>query len=91
MSSSLHWGPGGSSIGEHVRRAHFTFRGEHQLAQYVARLEIEDCARILAEGPIGLPVLADLRYGCRVGAGEIGSFEEVIRVWTLNVLSGVDG
>jgi hypothetical protein len=56
----------------------------------VTRLEIEDCARILAESQIGLPVLADLRYGCRVGAGERRSFEEVIRVWTLSVLFGIE-
>jgi hypothetical protein len=82
--------PGGNSVGEHVRRAHDTFRREHQPAEYVTRLEIEDCARILAESQIGLPVLADLRYGCRVGAGERRSFEEMIRVWTLSVLFGIE-
>ena len=45
------------SIGEHVRRAHEAIRGEHQLAEYVAGLEIEECARILASDPGGLPAL----------------------------------
>lgn len=79
-------GPGENSVGEHLRRAHGAFRLERQLAGFVVGLEIEDCARILTEGPIGLPVLADLR----VGADERRSFEEVIRVWTLGVLSGIE-
>ena len=79
------------SIGEHVRRAHEAIRGEHQLAEYVAGLEIEECARILASDPDGLPRLAALRDECRVGAAEKRSFERVIRTWTEAVLSGIEG
>jgi hypothetical protein len=83
--------PGGHAVGEHVRRAHEALRGEHQLAEYVAGLEIEDCARILAESKTGLPALAARRDECRVGPDDRRSFEEVIRVWTLEVLSGIEG
>ncbi len=83
--------PEGRSVGEHVKKAHETLRGGHQLAEYVAGLKIEDCVRILAESPVGLPALAALRTGCRVGPDEGRSFEEVIRVWTLEVLSGIEG
>jgi len=83
--------PGGRSGGEHVIRAHEILRGEHQLADYVAGLEIEDCARILIESPTGLPILAARRDECRVGPKERRSFEEVIRIWTLEVLSGIEG
>lgn len=79
------------SIGGHVRRAHEAIRGEHQLAEYVAGLEIEECARILASDPDGLPRLAALRDECRVGAAEKRSFERVIRTWTEAVLSGIEG
>jgi hypothetical protein len=79
------------SIDEHVKRAHVAVRGEHQIAEYVARLEIEECARILASDPGGLPRLATLRDECRVGVGEERSFEGVIRAWTEAVLSGVEG
>jgi hypothetical protein len=83
--------PGGRPADEHVKKAHQTLRGYHQLAEYVAGLEIEDCARILVGSPTGLPVLAALRDECRVGPEEKRSFEEVIRVWTLEVLSGIEG
>jgi hypothetical protein len=83
--------PWGHSVGEHVKKAHETLRGEHQLAEYVSGLTIEDCARILAGSPARLPALAALRAGCRVGSDERRSFEEVIRVWTLEVLSGIEG
>ena len=79
------------SIGEHVRRAHEAIRGEHQLSEYVAGLEIEECARILASDPSGLPRLAALRDECRVGAAEKRYFERVIRTWTEAVLSGIEG
>ena len=79
------------SIGEHVRRAQEAIRGEHQLAEYVAGLEIEECARILASDPDGLPRLAALRDECRVGVAEKRSFERVIRTWTEAVLSGIEG
>jgi hypothetical protein len=79
------------SIGRHVRMAHATIKGEHQLAEYVARLEIGECARILAVAPESLPLLATHRDECRVGPGERRSFEEVIRTWTEFVLSGEEG
>ena len=78
-------------IGRHVRMAHATVKGEHQIAEYVARLEIEECARILAAAPEGLALLAARRDECRVGPGEKRSFEEVIRTWTEFTLSGVEG
>ncbi|HSK82916.1 MAG TPA: hypothetical protein VK902_05845 [Rubrobacter sp.] len=67
------------TIGRHVRMAHTTVKGEHQLAEYVARLEIAECARILAAAPDALPLLAARRDECRVGPDERRSFEEVIR------------
>ena len=79
------------TIGRHVRTAHATIKGEHQLAEYVARLDIEECAKILAESPVGLPLLVARRDECRVGPDERRSFEEVIRTWTELVLSGVEG
>jgi hypothetical protein len=82
---------GERTIGRHVRMAHATFKGEHQIAEYVARLEIEECARILAAAPDGLPRLAARRDECRVGPGERRGFEEVIRIWTEYVLSGAEG
>ncbi len=82
---------GEGAIGRHVRMAYATFRGEHQIAEYVAQLEIEECARILAAAPDGLPPLAARRDECRVGPDEERSFEEVIRTWTEFVLSGVEG
>jgi hypothetical protein len=83
-------------LGRHVRLAHATFKGEHQIAEYVAaeyvaRLEIRECARILAHSPEGLPLLAARRDESRVGPGEERSFEEVIRIWTQLVLLGVEG
>lgn len=75
----------------HIRRAHEEFRGEHQIAEYVARMEIGECARVLAASPEALRSLATLRDDCRVERGESRSFEEVIRAWTLNVLSGTEG
>jgi hypothetical protein len=74
-----------------VREAHAALRGEHQIAEYVAALEIGECARILASDPEGLPRLAALRDECRVGRDEARSFEQVIRIWTLEVLSGAEG
>jgi hypothetical protein len=78
-------------IGDHIRRAHQVVRGEHQLAEYVTRLEIGECAKILQESPVHLSELAALRDECRVGRDERRSFEEVIRVWTVAVLSGAEG
>ncbi len=78
-------------IRRHLREAHEQARGERQLAGYVARLDIGECARILEASPIGLPALAALRDECRVGQDERRGFEEVIRTWTLQVLSGTEG
>lgn len=78
-------------IGRHVRAAHTRFKGEHQIAQYVARLEIGECARILSAAPEYLPQLARLRDECRVGRRETRSFEAVIRTWTAHLLSGAEG
>ena len=75
----------------HLREAHESSRGEGQLADYVARLDLGECARILEASPTTLASLAALRDECRVEAGEKRSFEEVIRVWTLHVLSGLEG
>ena len=78
-------------IRHHLREAHESVRGEEQLAEYVARLDLGECARILAASPMGLPALAALRDECRVEQDERRSFEEVIRTWTLQVLSGLEG
>jgi hypothetical protein len=82
---------GEHTIGRHVQMAHATFKGEHQIAEYVARLEIGECARILAVAPETLPLLAARKDECRVDPGETRSFEEVVRIWTECVLSGVEG
>ena len=74
-----------------VREAHAAARGEHQIAEYVAALEVGECARILAADPEGLPRLAALRDECRVGRDEARPFERVIRTWTAAVLSGAEG
>jgi hypothetical protein len=83
--------PNGGIIERHLREAHQSFRGERQLADYVARLDLGECARILAASPTSLASLAALRDECRVGVEEKRSFEEVIRTWTLQVLSGLEG
>jgi hypothetical protein len=84
-------GSGERLIGQHLREAHEGIEGERQLPEYVARLDLGECARILQASPVDLPTLAARRDECRVGADEERSFEEVIRTWTLHVLSGVEG
>ena len=81
----------GRFLWRHIRKAQKSIKGENQLAEYVARLEVAECARILAASPIELPSLATLRDECRVGPEEKRSFAEVIRAWTLEVLSGIEG
>jgi hypothetical protein len=81
----------GGIIGRHLREAHRDSRGERQLPDYVARLDLGECVRILEASPTSLASLAALRDECRVEADERRSFEEVIRTWTLHVLSGVEG
>ncbi len=78
------------AIGRHILEAHATLKGEHQIAEYVARLDVGECARILAAVPEDLPRLAGLRDECRVGRNETRSFEAVIRTWTASVLSGAE-
>ncbi len=78
-------------IARHLREAHESFQGERQLTEYVARLDLGECARILGASPTSLASLAALRDECRVEVDEKRSFEEVIRVWTLHVLSGLEG
>ena len=68
----------GSTIGRHLREAYGSFRGERQLADYVARLDLGDCMRIVAASR-------------RVPADEKRSFAEVIRTRTLHALSGLEG
>jgi hypothetical protein len=75
----------------HVLAAHATVQGEHQLAEYVAKLELSECARVLAASPIPLSILAARDPASRVGEDEDRDFEGVIRAWTLRVLSGVEG
>jgi hypothetical protein len=75
----------------HLHEAHERVRGEEQLAEYVARLDLGECAKILEASPTGLPALAALRDECRVERDERRGFEEVIRTWTLQVLSGLEG
>jgi hypothetical protein len=81
----------GDLIGRHLREAHEGFRGERQLARYVAHLDLAECARILKASPTSLASLAALREECRVEADKRRSFEEVIRAWTRHVLSGLEG
>jgi hypothetical protein len=83
--------PNGGIIERHLREAHEDFRGERQLADYVAGLDLGECARILEASPTSLASLAALRDECRVEADERRTFEEVIRTWTLQVLSGLEG
>lgn len=81
---------GGRVLGRHVVEAHATVKGEHQLPEYVARLWLDQCVEILAASPMGLPALASRHGECRVEAGEERGFEDVIRTWTVYVLSGVE-
>jgi hypothetical protein len=76
-------------LGWHLSKAH-GFKAEHQLAEYVANLDLTECTEILTASPEGLPFLASHRDECRVGPGERRSFEDVIRIWTISVLSGVE-
>jgi hypothetical protein len=83
--------PDEAAIRWHIREAQTIIEGEDQLPRYVARLELAECAEILSASPIGLPSLAAKRDECRVEKDEKRGFEEVIRVWTLHVLSGLEG
>jgi hypothetical protein len=83
--------PDEGAIRQHICEAQTIIEGEDQLPRYVARLELAECAEILAASLIKLPSLAAKRDECRVGKDEKRSFEQVIRVWTLHVLSGLEG
>lgn len=54
--------------GHHVRQEQASLSGTHQLAEYVASLEVGECARILAHSPIPLPTVTkrDARSRVRV-------------------------
>jgi hypothetical protein len=75
----------------HLLAAHAMVEGEHQLAEYVARLDLGECARILGASPMPLSALASRDSISRMDRDEDRSFEEVIRAWTLRVLSGMEG
>lgn len=75
----------------HVLAAHAMIKGEHQLAEYVARLDLGECARILAASPVPLSVLAVRDPAARVGGDKDRGFEGVIRAWALRILSGIEG
>ena len=81
-------GSGERLIAQHLQEAHEGIKGERQLPEYVAQLDLGECARILEASPT---TLAARRDECQVEAGEEQSFEEVIRTWTLHALSGVEG
>ena len=78
-------------IWRHIRKARETIKGENQLAEYVARLKLSDCAEILSAGSALLPSFARDHEECRVEEDEERGFEEVIRTWTLHVLSRLEG
>ena len=63
----------------HVRKAQEKIKGENQLAEYVARLDLARCAEILAAGSALLPSMARHSDECRVEETEQRGLEEVIR------------
>ena len=77
-------GSGERLIARHLREAHEGIKGERQLPEYVARLDLGEWARILQASPTSLTSLAARRDECRVGASEEQSFEEVIRTCTFS-------
>jgi hypothetical protein len=77
-------------VGTHIRQAH-AVRGEHQITEYVASLEPEDCVKILKASPVSLSSLAARSESCRVEIGERRNFDQVIREWTVHVLSCLEG
>lgn len=90
MSNERETGLDASVVWRHLQRAREEARGEHQLSEYVAGLAPAELAEILAASP-GLPLLASHHAECRVEAGEERSFVEVMRVWALYTLSGLEG
>ena len=77
--------------GRAIREAQTIMEGKDQLSRYVARLQLAECAEILTVSSIRLTSLAFKRDECRVEKDEKRSFEEVIRVWMLHVLSSLEG
>lgn len=77
-------------IGDHIRRAH-EICGEHQIPEYVSSLSLQECVGILQASPVKLFSLAARSKVCRVSKDEHRDFSEVIRWWTIYVLSGVEG
>lgn len=63
-------------IGSHIQRAHRTIRGEHQLAQYVSQLGLNECVEILSISEISLASLTTRHTECRVPQDEMRDFEE---------------
>jgi hypothetical protein len=84
-------GNGKQRVGYHLLAARTLTKGEDGLAEYVARLDLSECVRILASSPIPLSTLAARDPASRVGEDEDRGFEEVVRYWTLWVLSAVEG
>lgn len=82
--------PDARFVGKHIQRAH-AIHGEHQIPEYVSSLSLGECAEILDASPVGLPSLAAHSEPCRVGAAESRDFAEVIRTWTVHVLSSLEG
>jgi len=82
---------GKQRVGYHLLAARTLTKGEDGLAEYVARLDLSECVRILAASPVPLSTLAVRDPESRVGADEERGFEEVVRYWTLWVLSAVEG
>jgi hypothetical protein len=76
--------------GYHLLAARTLTKGEDELAEYVARLELSECVRIFAASPIPLSTLAVRDPASWVGADEDRGFEEVVRYWTLWALSAVE-
>lgn len=77
-------------LGEHIRRAH-EIRGEHQIPEYVFSLSPQECVEILEASPVKLSSLVARSQVCRVSESERRDFPEVIRWWTIYVLSGLEG
>lgn len=91
MSVASGGNAGPDATWKRLERARARSRGEHQLSEYVSELSPAELAEILAASPRGLPLLASHHAECRVQAGEERDFVEVMRVWALYTLSGLEG
>ena len=81
---------GKQRVGNHLLAARTLTRDEDGPAEYVARLDLSECIRILAASPVPLSTLAVHAPASRVSADEERGFEEVVRYWTLWVQSAVE-